>query len=359
MYFEMLLKLAPDIGEERTESLDKYLGEEIALKASGNIMIPISARKLSISNADALAILEKCRTIGLVEKRFLLRCPNCRTPIRTVTTNELAHMLKEPHYCPKCENEDMDVDTDDFEVYYVLVAEKPSFPSGQQAFQVHNAAQACKPDLLTGNQETMGLQGLSLKEYLDAGFNIDDAFYSPSDEDYVQLEAMYKLVCTPTTNSTEKGKCLERLVIKIFSLSKEFCVYVASDSVHQIDALPSRKYSLHTATNALGHNFIIECKNEKEKPITDYFTKLHSRVIEFRASKDPDSFKTGILVSRKPAPDTYPTWATINYGKQGVYILSMSDEHIKRIVYQKENLYSILRELMLMVQTGLDKIMVG
>ena len=141
------------------------------------------------------------------------------------------------------------------------------------------------------------------------------------------------------SNTTAKGKALEVLILEIFNQIK----YVRGTNdvktkTNQFDCtlLCGIDTVFPSVFNILSPCFIIECKNEKEKPDNNYTNKLESIM-------DTSDVKFGIVFGRKDATQTCFSISREHYllnkasPKQQI-LVTCSDKDLDYIINKRVNL---------------------
>lgn len=82
-----------------------------------NITASIVSARLEVKYSLAEAILKFSEKQRMLEKYYLIKCPDCDYPIDTVTKEELADILVNPVYC----DEDKFISSDDIYTAYKVV----------------------------------------------------------------------------------------------------------------------------------------------------------------------------------------------------------------------------------------------
>lgn len=173
--------------------------------------------------------------------------------------------------------------------------------------------------------------------------NPHDFFYNPSEEQLSELRDLYESLDDEFKTTTDKGKPLEGLVVKLFNL----CLGMNATSVirtktNQIDCTVRNDYLIElTVYKELGSIFRCECKNETKKPGNSYYRKLSDII---KNSKFNDEHSVGILVSRLKPASTCETIARENFLRDNIVIINLCDEDLKDILYNGTNLLDRIQE---------------
>ena len=246
---------------------------------------------------------------------FVIRCPECGLLLSSV--DDISDINK-VQYCYNCE-ETFTISSDDVEVIYNF--DNYPFVEGQQN------------KLNIEFDESAALEQDSLTQLLkDSALDLNALFFSPTDEEYSDLQILFNKIFEPQKNTKAVGDKLEDLTIKLFSLCKHFNAMPIRLKPNQIDCYVRNKLYI-PGISQVGciDSFEIECKNETKTPKSSYLNKLHS-ILQLSGK----SF--GIIISKCPAPKTFTSLANQVYLKWNIIIISLDKSDLQGIIFDKKNL---------------------
>ncbi len=279
----------------------------------------LSASKVAVANGIDFGLAQKILQ-KLVEERILryafgLRCPVCGL---LLGMEDEVPSIEKAQYCCQC-GETVEITPDDVEVIYTF-NEYP-FVTGQQnetGFEPSESA-AHPPD--------------SLAQLIASGtLDLNAAFFSPTEEEYRELQSAYDNIFTEKATKKEKGDSLESLTIRLFNMCRHFHAAPIRTQTNQIDCyVRNTLYIPGLSQASCKDSFVIECKNEKKTPIAGYMNKLHS--ILRNTGK-----QFGIIVSRCSAPRTFLTLSNTIFLHDEIIIISIDANDLQSIIFNKTNL---------------------
>ena len=339
MFYKQFLEAKDVFNPEFVENFDYWL-TTLPENNQKNITASVVSSRLGVQYMLADLMLKFAERKGILQKYYLVKCPDCDFIIDVISKDEIASRLIEGVYCSDCEEIKVVQPNNIYEAYKVIK----------------------HPDVTEEEIAKAIVKRLGFKQGDDINFNCADsllsrknilyeAFYSPDESAYKEFKRLRdELDADYGKNTTSKGSALEKLVLEIVGHIK----YVeASDKVrtgtNQFDctALCGISTPYPSVFNTLAPYFIIECKNETEKkPDNNYCNKLLSII-------DTNEAKLGIIWARKDVTSTCFTIAREHYlahsrSKKDQIIITFSDEDLKEIIDNRVNLlqyieYKILR----------------
>ncbi|MDM0577831.1 hypothetical protein QTH63_08625 [Clostridium perfringens] len=333
MYYPELLEIVNLTGaKEAIERLDKYLA---FLPMDSNEIITTSkmVTLLSLDYDIVDAILRKMYELGFFKKVYIVVCPECGREIFTAEQENLMEKISNYEECIKCDSE-ISINTSDIYVGYKLKKHIPIDRRDliKETEKLFNST--------TINDENETLEKL-FKEHRE---NPHDFFYNPSEAQLSELRNLYESLDDEFETTTEQGKPLEGLVVKLFNLCKGMnATPVIRTKTNQIDCTVRNDYIIQlTVYKELGSIFRCECKNEpKKKPGNTYYRKLSDII---KNSKFNDEHSVGILVSRLKPAITCETIARENFLRDNIVIINLCNEDLKDILYNGTNLLDRIQE---------------
>ena len=309
MFYKQFLTIIDVLNPDFVESFDYWLAT-LPRNNQKNITASVVSSRLGAKYSLAESILKFAEKQHILESYYLVKCPDCDYNLDIITKDEVADVLINPVFCDEC-GEDKKITLDDIYVAYKVI---------QQAD--------------VSEDEIARAIDKKLKQSEESDANFFKAEF---------IEQREKLDLDYGKNTTAKGKALETLVLEIFNQIR----YVRGTNdvktkTNQFDCtlLCGVDTIYLSVFNYLSPFFIIECKNEKEKPDNTYINKLQSIM-------DTNDAQFGIVFGRKDATkpcfeisrEHYLLHKTSN--KQQI-IITCSDEDLKYIIDKKVNLLKYL-----------------
>lgn len=340
MYCSRLSMLQEILTEDKINQLEEFFGAQIG-SAADNITVTKVKKALDISASTASIVLTKCKEAGIVTASYAIRCPECNMLIKKVDSP--AEIPKERFECYGCD-EEIEITPADIEIIYAIV-DKGVFIEGQQ-YECEKSARAVVHE---DSMESIFLAG-GINEYL----------FCPSEEDYLHLKDMYASIKSRKGTTTKIGDSLENLVIELFNLCPIFRAAGIKTSTNQIDCCVTNKMFIGFGVlNTIGERFFIECKNESKTPSGGYMSKLHSIIENTNAGGKVQCVKFGIIISKEKGPSTFKELAKKIYLSEGIVMISICGNEIKKLIDDRGNLLELLdrkaSEIMLDATTDLKK----
>lgn len=244
--------------------------------------------------------------------------------------------------CEECE-EEKEIITDNIYTAYRVIL--------QPAVSELEIKQAVDKRLASKNTHSINFhQADSLSNNITDLYKV---FYCPSESAYKEFYELRENLDIHYDTTTEKGRALEVLILKIFGSIKNVCATNAIKTLtNQFDvtALCGVNTTYPSVFNYLTPYFIIECKNEKKKPDNTYTNKLES-ILETNAAQ------FGIVFGRKDA--TEPCFQISrdyylvhkNSAVQKI-IITCSDKDLEYIITKRVNLLLYLDFKIFQITTG-------
>nr|WP_325229774.1 hypothetical protein [uncultured Oscillibacter sp.] len=279
----------------------------------------LSASKVAMATGIDFKLTQKVLQKLVAEKIFKLnyglRCPVCGLLLDI--QDDLPAIEKE-QFCYQCE-EAVEITPDDIEVIYTFY--NYPFATGQQS----------KKEL--ESSESVARSFDSLTQLIASGtLDLNKAFFSPTDQEYQELQSAYNNIFNIKDTTKEIGDSLESLTARLFSLCRHFRVASIKLRPNQIDCYVRNSLFIPGLSQvSCKDSFIIECKNEAKAPSSGYMNKLHS--ILRNTGK-----QFGIIVSKHSAPSTFVTLSNMIFLNDKIIIISLDANDIKSIIFQKANL---------------------
>lgn len=332
MFYKQFSIIIDVLNPEFVENFDYWLAT-LPSNNQKNITASVVSSRLGVKYSLAESILKFAEKQKILEKYYLIKCPDCDYNLETVTKDELADALINPIYCDEC-NEEKHISLDDVYTAYKVIL--------QPEVSEDEIARAIEKRLNQGDGTNINF---SKADSLANDKNtLYEAFYNPSESAYDKFkELRNKLDSDYGKNTTAKGKALEVLVLAIFNQIKG--VRGTNDvktETNQFDCtcLSGINTVYPSVFSYMSPYFIIECKNEKKKPDNTYTNKLLSIM-------DTNEAQLGIVIGRKDATEPCFTISREHYlkhmdSRKQQIIITFSDDDLKNIIDQKINLLEYL-----------------
>ena len=268
MFYKQFSKITECLNPDFVENFDYWLATLPRMNQK-NITASAVSSRLGVPYSLADAILKYAETENILQKYYLVKCPDCDYTLATIAPDKVANILIESQYCDECDDE-KHISSDCIYVAYQVIMH-PDITEDELARAIakklnqnsSNNVNFCKADSLANDVNSLY-----------------EAFYNPSESAYSNFKTLrQKLDLDYGKNTTAKGKALETLILAIFNEIK----YVRGTNdvrtrTNQFDCtLLCGVNTLYPSVfNYLSPCFIIECKNEKKKPDNNYTNKLES-----------------------------------------------------------------------------------
>lgn len=332
MFYKQFLTITDLLNPEFVENFDYWLAT-LPRSNQKNITASTVSSRLGVKYSLAESILKFAEKQHILESYYLVKCPDCDYNLDIVTKDEIADVLINPVFCDECE-ENKKITLDDIYIAYKVVQQ----------------ADVSEEDIARAIEKRLSLSEDSNVNFLEADSLANDigilyeSFYNPGESVYSRFkELRSKLDMDYGKNTTAKGKALETLVLEIFNQIK----YIRGTNdvktkTNQFDCtlLCGVNTIYLSIFNYLSPFFIIECKNEKEKPNNTYTNKLQSIM-------DVNDAQFGIVFGRKNATEPCFEISREHYllhknsNKQQI-IITCSDDDLEYIIDKKVNLLQYL-----------------
>ena len=332
MFYKQFSTIIDLLNPEFVENFDYWLAT-LPRNNQKNITASVVSSRLGVKYSLAESILKFAEKQNILERYYLVKCPDCDYNLDTITKDEIADVLVNPVFCDECE-EDKKITLDDIYTAYKVI---------QQAdVSEEEIARAIEKRLNQG--EGSGENFIEADSLSNDITTLYEAFYNPDESAYNKFaELRDKLDLDYGKDTTAKGRALEVLILEIFNQIK----YVTGTNdvktkTNQFDCtfLCGINTPYLSVFNYLAPCFIIECKNEKEKPDNNYTNKLESIM-------DTSNAQFGIVFGRKDATSTCFTISREHYlikketTKQKI-VVTCYDKDLEYIIDKKVNLLRYL-----------------
>lgn len=332
MFYKQFSKITDIFSSEIVEEFDYWLAT-LPTNRRKHITISTVSSTLGISYTIAEKLLRYAEKQDILEIHFIVKCPDCESVLEVCNKDELANILVSPIFCFECD-EDKTISVENIYSAYELklipdVSEKEIEKAIEKRIAKNESTESnfSKADSLIHRKEI-----------------VYEAFYNPSESAYKKFnELRSKVKLDYGKNTTKKGKSLEVLALEIFKEIKG--IRVTNDiktKTNQFDCtcLVHKGTTFESVFNYLMPYFIIECKNEAEKPNNTYCNKLLSIM-------DTNEAQIGIIIGRKNATETCfeisrEHYLTTRNSNRKQIIITLSDDDLGIIIDKKVNLLEYL-----------------
>lgn len=338
MFYKQFSKITDLIGEEIIARFDYWLTTLPRLDQK-NISASTVASKLGIHFSVADRLLKYAESEGILEKYYMLRCPECDDILRSLEKDELADTIMNGEYCEACDKTQKITVNDIYSVYRVV--KKPDVSD-------EDIAKAIDERLMKGDKTQVNFQ---IADSLgNDKKTIYEIFYSPNESAYRYLLGLReKIDWDYGKNTTAKGSALETLIKCVLqeikyvkcSTSIKTGVNLIQSGLNQLDVTSLCGYSNPlNVFQYLSPYFITECKNEKKTPGNPYVNKLTSIM-------ETNEAQLGIIWTRKKAATTCFNLAREHYlthknSQKQKIIITMCDDDLSMILDKRVNLLEYL-----------------
>lgn len=286
MFYKQFLKIIDLLNPEFVEKFDYWLAT-LPKKDQKNITASVVSSRLEVKYSLAEAILKYAEKEHILEKYYLVKCPDCDYNLAIIAKEEIAEKLVQPVFCDECE-ENKKITQDDIYTAYRVIK--------QADITEEELARAIQKRL--NQSEETSINFIKADSLSNDKNTLYESFYNPSESAYNRFkELRKKLDLDYGKDTTAKGKALEILILDIFNEIK----YVKGTNdvktkTNQFDCtlLCGVDTIYLSVFNILSPSFIIECKNENKKPNNTYTNKLESIM-------DTNDVQFGIVFGRKDA----------------------------------------------------------
>jgi hypothetical protein len=333
MFYKQFSTIIDILNPEFVENFDYWLAT-LPRNNQKNITASYVSSRLGVKYSLAEAILKFAEKQKILEKYYLVKCPDCDYNLSTITKDELADILINPIFCDECE-EDKHISLDDVYTAYKVILQ----PDATE----EEIARAIEKRLNQGEGTEVNFS--KADSLSNDKTTLYEAFYNPSESAYNKFkELREKLDWDYGKNTTAQGKALEVLMIEIFNQIKG--VRGTNDvktKTNQFDCtcLSGFNTVFLSVFSYMAPYFVIECKNEpKNAPNNTYCNKLLSIM-------DTNEAQLGIVVGRKDATGPCFTISREHYLKHSEsrrqqIIITFSDDDLKYLIDDEVNLLEYL-----------------
>jgi Zn finger protein HypA/HybF involved in hydrogenase expression len=333
MFYRQFSAITDILNPDFVEEFDYWLAT-LPQRSKKNITVSVVSARLGVSYSLAESILRYAEKQKILDKHYIIKCPDCNNILEKVSQDELAEALLDPVYCDECD-QDKHITLDNVYTAYRVIQE----PNVSE----EEIAKAIEKRLNQGDSTTVNF---TVADSLSHDINtLYEVFYNPDESAYQKFQELQeKLDLDYGKNTTAQGNALEKLIKEIFNQIKGVkCTNDVKTKTNQFDctALCGIKPVTLSVFSSLAPYFIIECKNEPDKkPNNTYCNKLIS-IMESNAAQ------LGIVFGRKDAASTCFTIAREHYltnknSAQQRIIITCSDADLTYLIKDRVNLLQYL-----------------
>ena len=333
MFYKQFSAITDILNPDFVEDFDYWLAT-LPQRSKKNITASTVSARLGVSYSLAESILKFAEGQKILEKHYLVKCPDCNNILGKISKDELADALLESVYCDECEDDKQITLEDVYTVYHVIL--EPDATEEEIAKEIEKR-------LNQGDRETVNFtKADSLSHDINT---IYESFYNPDESAYQRFQELRKkLDLDYGRNTTAQGTALEILIKEIFNQIKGVrCTNDVKTETNQFDctALCGIRPVTLSVFSYLTPYFIIECKNEpKKKPNNTYCNKLLSIM-------DTNEAQLGIVFGRLDATGPCFVISREHYltakdrNKQQI-IITCSDIDLEYVIDKRVNLLHYL-----------------
>lgn len=333
MFYKQFSAITDTLNPDFVKEFDYWLAT-LPQQNKKNITVSVVSARLGVSYSLAESILKYAEKEKILEKHYIIKCPDCNNILAKVSQNELAEALLEPVYCDECD-QDKHITLDNAYTAYQVIQE-PNVSEDEIAAAIEKR--------LNQGYNTAG--NFTVADSLSYDVNtLYEAFYNPDESAYQKFQELQeKLDLDYGKDTTAQGNALENLIKEIFiQIRGVKCSKEVKTKTNQFDctALCGIKPVTLSVFTFLSPYFIIECKNEpNKKPNNTYCNKLLSIM-------GTNAAQFGIIFGRKDSTSTCFTIAREHYlanknSTQQQIIVTCSDADLTYLIKGRVNLLQYL-----------------
>ena len=119
MFYKQFSSIIDVLNPEFVENFDYWLAT-LPSRNQRNITASVVSTRLEVSYSQAEAILKFAEKQGILERYYLVKCPDCYYNIAIIAKEEIADMLTNPQYCDDCEDDKVITIDDIYTAYKVI-----------------------------------------------------------------------------------------------------------------------------------------------------------------------------------------------------------------------------------------------
>ena len=333
MFYRQFSAITEILNPDFVEEFDYWLAT-LPQRSKKNITVSVVSSRLGVSYSLAESILKYAEKEKILDKHYIIKCPDCNNILEKVSQAELAEALLEPLYCDECD-QDKHITLDDVYTAYRVIQE----PDVSE----EEIAKAIEKRLNQGDSVT---ENFTVADSLSYDVNtLYETFYNPDESAYQEFQKLQKkLDLDYGKNTTTQGNALEKLVKEIFNqINGVKCTNDVKTKTNQFDctAFCGIKPVTLSVFDFLTPYFIIECKNEPGKKLNNTYCNKLMSIMETNAAQ------LGIIFGRKKATSPCFTIAREHYltnknSTQQQIIITCADDDLEYLIEHRVNLLRYL-----------------
>lgn len=339
MFYPELSKISSNehlkfITDELIKKLDNWLAC-LTFEEQDKITVSQFSTTFEIDYNISRVILEKCCELNVLQRTFGIRCPNCGHIIKVTDEQNLYKDIESINSCYCCDSEEIEIEPECILILYKLIRRPQSNPDDIQNL--------FKCSSIPSEEDTI------LQLINNSKFNMNNLFYNPTEEEYNQLELLYRGLDKEFECTTDQGNSFEELVKYLLNRVRPFTSENCRTSINQIDCFVRNTINLECSVfKEIGNIFYCECKHEKKVPGNTYFHKLNSILELSKYGKDERRF--GIVFSYKEPASTSRLIAHETYLHSNIILISISVKELHDIIFENENFLDLIERKIVEVQ---------
>lgn len=209
MFYRQFSAITDILNPDFVEEFDYWLAT-LPQRSKKNITVSVVSARLGVSYSLAESILKYAEKQKILDKHYIIKCPDCNNILEKVSQDELAEALLDPVYCDECD-QDKHITLDNVYTAYRVIQE----PNVSE----EEIAKAIEKRLNQGDSTTVNF---TVADSLSHDINtLYEVFYNPDESAYQKFQELQeKLDLDYGKNTTAQGKALEKLIKEIFNQIK-------------------------------------------------------------------------------------------------------------------------------------------
>lgn len=319
---------------ELTENVDYYLanlyGDE-----SEKITVASLAERLKIQIPVAKQYIDYYEQSRILERKYCILCPECKSPIRVVPADRVVSAIKEIQEMGECYNCDTKIHNISADDIYVVYSRVKMYTSSSE--ERRKTFEKFNEKLFNKQSNYDFFKDADLVDVED----IMKIYFSPSESAVNEMRRMVNGLDDDYETTTEKGSSLEDLVLYLFGQVHCFsATKIYRTDTNQLDVTVKSviNFCQPSILDTLKPYFVCECKNEKKKAGNTYYHKLYS-ILEQTGGK------VGILFSIAKAAETCKSIAHDKYlGGKHIILINITKSDLEKIIFDGMNVFEVLKE---------------
>lgn len=308
------------------DAIDTYLGLLPSSQQDKISAVNVSVQ-LKIDFNIAESILEACCRIGILEKQFEIRCPECEGTLKITDSDHLIKELNQLKNCYICDSENITVKNDYIFILYKLVKKPTNSPDKLKKYA----------DSLFGNK-VGNTNGSPINDQIEKKLlDPNRLYYHPVDDEINELKHLYESLTVSFDNTTEQGNALNDLAIYLLNLVECFrATEVVRSTTNQFDCTVYNTACITPSVlEDIGSYFVVECKHEEQKPNNTYYHKIMD-ILRL------NHLKFGIVFSMLPITKTCNIIARQSFLDAKIIVVNIYYKELHDIIYDDVNFLELI-----------------